>query len=55
MKDIECKHYKDTEHGTIDCINPYSGICQKCGKQVKPKQPSKPKGWFKQILRWFIR
>lgn len=31
-----CKHWKDTPHGAITCVNPYDGKCCECGKQVKP-------------------
>jgi hypothetical protein len=30
----ECKHYQDTKHGTLGAVNPFSGKCCICNRQV---------------------
>lgn len=39
----KCKHYQETAHGALTAINPYSGQCCICGRQVKEvvKQPNR--------------
>jgi len=35
MEEEKCSHTKDTGHGILDSVNPYSGICLECGENVK--------------------
>jgi hypothetical protein len=33
----ECNHTQGEPGSLIDCVNPYSGKCRRCGKQVKAR------------------
>ena len=65
----ECRHCsEDKGHGVATAINPYSGRCELCGKQVRPDPRSdhmvdamryafmsmpKKLTWWQKIIRWF--